>query len=147
MCYNWEYACEEILANICVSMFNSHVQINCSNWNYLLLALCDSMLMSPKDINRKTLKYWDGVQRGHSYLMGKRCLFSLEWWCHDKNVFWSRCFTLTSFAPDFFFLGLLKRNLDLFLVQLRLAWGDEWRRWMLVVAVISIDTYPFLTFP
>ena len=27
----------------------------------------------------KTLKYWVGVQRGHSYLMGRRCLFSLGW--------------------------------------------------------------------
>ena len=24
MCYNWEYACEEILANNYVSIFNSH---------------------------------------------------------------------------------------------------------------------------
>ena len=27
----------------------------------------------------KTLKYWIGVQRGQSYLMGRRCLFSLGW--------------------------------------------------------------------
>ena len=27
----------------------------------------------------KTLKYWVGVQRGQSYLMGRRCLFSLGW--------------------------------------------------------------------
>ena len=27
----------------------------------------------------ETLKYWVGVQRGQSYLMGKRCLFSLGW--------------------------------------------------------------------
>ena len=26
-----------------------------------------------------TLKYWVGVQRGQSYLMGRRCLFSLGW--------------------------------------------------------------------
>ena len=25
------------------------------------------------------LKYWVGVQRGQSYLMGRRCLFSLGW--------------------------------------------------------------------
>ena len=27
----------------------------------------------------KTLKYWVGVQPGQSYLMGRRCLFSLGW--------------------------------------------------------------------
>ena len=27
----------------------------------------------------KIMKYWVGVQRGHSYLMGRRCLFSLGW--------------------------------------------------------------------
>ena len=27
----------------------------------------------------KTLKYWVGVQWGHPYLMGRRCLFSLGW--------------------------------------------------------------------
>ena len=27
----------------------------------------------------ETLKYWVGVQQGHSYLMGRRCLFSLGW--------------------------------------------------------------------
>ena len=26
-----------------------------------------------------TLKYWVGVQRGQSYLMGRRCLFNLGW--------------------------------------------------------------------
>ena len=28
---------------------------------------------------RRHLKYWVGVQRGQSYLMGRRCLFSLGW--------------------------------------------------------------------
>ena len=27
----------------------------------------------------ETLKYWAGVQRGQSYLMGRRCLFNLGW--------------------------------------------------------------------
>ena len=27
----------------------------------------------------KTLKYWVGVQRGQSYLTGRRCLFSFGW--------------------------------------------------------------------
>ena len=32
-----------------------------------------------QDISRRHLKYWVGVQRGQSYLMGRRCLFSLGW--------------------------------------------------------------------
>ena len=31
------------------------------------------------DDSLETLKYWVGVQRGHSYLIGRRCLFSLGW--------------------------------------------------------------------
>ena len=27
----------------------------------------------------ETLKYWVGVQRGESYLMGRSCVFSLGW--------------------------------------------------------------------
>ena len=27
----------------------------------------------------ETLKYWVGVQRGQSYVMGGRCLFSVSW--------------------------------------------------------------------
>ena len=73
----------------------------------------------------ETLKYWVGVQRGHSYFMG-RCLFSLGWppfyrWYHDKNALWGRCFTWTSFAPHLFLWGWLKLNLTLLLDQLRLA--------------------------
>ena len=30
-------------------------------------------------VTPETLKYWVGVQRGHSYLMGRRCFFSLGW--------------------------------------------------------------------
>ena len=30
-------------------------------------------------ISPETLKYWVGVQRGQSYLMGRRYLFSLGW--------------------------------------------------------------------
>ena len=29
--------------------------------------------------NQETLKYWVGVQRGQSYLTGRRCLFNLRW--------------------------------------------------------------------
>ena len=40
ICYNWEYACEEILADNSVSVFKSYklfIQTNCSNRNHLLL--------------------------------------------------------------------------------------------------------------
>ena len=30
-------------------------------------------------VSLRHLKYWVGVQRGQSYLMGRRCLFSLGW--------------------------------------------------------------------
>ena len=55
----------------------------------------------------KTLKYWVGVQWGKSYLMGRRCLFSLGWppfllWYHNKNTLWGRYFiTSTSLALIF----------------------------------------------
>ena len=42
-----------------------------SNWK-LLSEIC---MYSPPEI----LKYWVGVQRGQSNLMGRRCLFSLGW--------------------------------------------------------------------
>ena len=74
----------------------------------------------------ETLKYWVGVQQGQSYLMERRCLFSLgwppfKWFCHDKNALWERCLTLTSFAPHLFLLGWLKLDLALLLDQLRLT--------------------------
>ena len=31
------------------------------------------------DVYPKTVKYWVGVDWGHSYLMGRRCVFSLSW--------------------------------------------------------------------
>ena len=36
-------------------------------------------IKSIKAILPETMKYWVGVQRGQSYLMGRRCLFSLGW--------------------------------------------------------------------
>ena len=38
----------------------------------------------------KTLKYWIGVQQVQSYLMGRKCLFSIGWlpfywWYHNEN--------------------------------------------------------------
>ena len=38
------------------------------------------LVYQPRDIvNPETLKYWVGVQQGQSYLMERRCLFSLDW--------------------------------------------------------------------
>ena len=35
--------------------------------------------LTPRHLTPRHLKYWVGVQRGQSYLMGRRCLFSLGW--------------------------------------------------------------------
>ena len=66
-----------------------------------------------------------------SYLMGRRCLFTISWpsfywWCHNKNTLWGRCFiTWTSLAPYLFFLsGWLKPSLTLLLDQLRLVFRE-----------------------
>ena len=79
----------------------------------------------------KTLKYCTGVQQDQSYVMGRKCLFSLGQrpfqWCQDKNALCSKCFTSASFAPHLFLLAWLKLNLAFLLDQLRLAYGDE--RW------------------
>ena len=78
-----------------------------------------------------TLKGWVGVQWGQSYLMGRRCLFSLVWspfqlWCNNKNTLWGRCFTIwTRLTPHLFLLGWLNLDLTLMLDQLRLAQGNE----------------------
>ena len=92
------------------------------------------------------LKYWVGVQKGQSYDIRKRCVFSLgwlpfKWWCHDKNSLWGRCFSSTSFTPNLFLLGWLKLNLDLLLVlfdKLILAQGDEggWSLWLVLMIIL-----------
>ena len=56
-----------------------------------------------------------------------RCLFSLgrppfQWWCHNKNTLWVRCFiTSSSLAPHLFLLGWLKRNLIFLLDHFRVT--------------------------
>ena len=45
----------------------------------LELALVEAFRSTPEAFTLKTLKYWVGVQQGQSYLMGRRCLFSLAW--------------------------------------------------------------------
>ena len=47
-----------------------------SRYMLLLLFLQQMQIISQPP---ETLKYWVGVQRGHSYLIGRRCLFSLGW--------------------------------------------------------------------
>ena len=46
-----------------------------------MFVICGIYLTEKKDPETypKTLKYWVGVQQGQSYLMGRRCLFSLGW--------------------------------------------------------------------
>ena len=95
-------------------------------------------------ISSSFLKSWVGVQRSQSYLMGKKCVLSLgwlpfEWWCHDKNTLWGRYFTTsTSLVPHLFLLGWLNQNLNLFLDQLRLAYGDEgwWQLWLVLMLIL-----------
>ena len=48
--------------------------------NLLVITHCKLMTIEPQFFSPpKTLKYWVGVQWGQSYLMGRRCLFSLGW--------------------------------------------------------------------
>ena len=49
--------------------------------HYIKSHSCIVQLTKPNsnNDNTKTLKYWVGVQGGQSYLMGRRCLFSLGW--------------------------------------------------------------------
>ena len=62
-----------------------------------------------------------------------------------KNTIWGRCFTTsTSLAPHIFLLGWLGQTDSDFIVR----WvKTALREWPLVVAVISVDAYPFLAFP
>ena len=58
-----------------------------------------------------------------------------------KNTIWGRCFiTSTSVAPHLFLLDWLKQSDFIGSVETGLG------KWTLVVAVISVDTYPVLAF-
>ena len=46
--------------------------------HFILFVICITFLLV-KIFSPETLKYWAGVQRGYSYLMGRRCLVSLGW--------------------------------------------------------------------
>ena len=50
------------------------------------------------------LKYWVGVQRRQSHLMGRRCLFTFGWppcwwWCYNKNILCKDYSEHFAFAP------------------------------------------------
>ena len=47
--------------------------------NFVEVLLTIDNIEEKSKVSPEALKYWVGVQRGHSYLMGRRCLFSLGW--------------------------------------------------------------------
>ena len=53
--------------------------INAMEIKVLTIKICMSQRKALSDIFSLTVKYWIGVQRDQSYLMGRRCLFSLGW--------------------------------------------------------------------
>ena len=57
----------------------------------------------------------------------------------SKNALWGRYFTSTSFTPH---IGLVKTDSGFIVRSVETGLG----RWMLVVAVISVDAYLFLAF-
>ena len=59
---------EEVLQELFSAHFLGHPY--CSNGTKIHL----DVALIPE-----TVKYWVGVQRGKSYLMGRRCLISLGW--------------------------------------------------------------------
>ena len=96
----------------------------------------------------ETLKYWVGVQRGQSYLLGRTWLFSLGWptfslWCCNKNTLWGGCFyCINQPVTPSFCIGLAKTESGFIVRSVETGLG----KWMLVVAMISVDAYPFLAF-
>ena len=77
-----------IVLNVDLEMLTSFSLFSSSFVFYLILALLficiiyiffEFGILSLKLGSPKTLKYWIGVQQGQSYLMGRRCLFSLGW--------------------------------------------------------------------
>ena len=98
----------------------------CCLWVVLVFKAAKETINCHCPQSPKTLKYSVAVQPGQSYLMERRCLFSIGWshfyrWCHNKNASWDRCSTSNSFPPQVFLFNWLKLNLALLLVQLRLA--------------------------
>ena len=57
------------LSSVCSSML----------YFFLIFFVCCRLLFGSSNVCFYTLKYWVGVQPGQSYLMGRRCLFSLGW--------------------------------------------------------------------
>ena len=45
---------------------------------YLTIRLAEQDIRAIQVVSENK-KYWVGVQQGQSYLMGRRCLFSIDW--------------------------------------------------------------------
>ena len=94
----------------------------------------------------KTLKYWVGVQRDQSYLMGRRCLFSLDGHPSSDGVTIKMPYGVNVFIDQLrtpsFPIGLVKTESGFILRSVETSLG----RWTLVVAVISVDAYHFFDF-
>ena len=89
----------------------------------------------------ETLKYWVDIQWGQSYLMGRRCLFSFGW--QALLVMVSQYHNgINQLCTPAFSIGFVKTKSD-FIVGLFVT---SLGKWSLVVAVISVDAYPFLAF-
>ena len=116
---SWQLSWLELSLNCSIghsfreSNSSSYVNISPFVIAYLLwLYIASNLIFFIRRLIPKTLKYWVGVQQGQSYLMERRCLFSLGWPTES---------------------GFIVRSV-------------ETGRWTLVVAVISVDAYPFFGF-
>ena len=76
----------QIRCLIALSLESSIISINSKitgNINRMVNSVqqekCRAKTWTLEELQMETLKYWVGVQRGHSYLMGRRCLFSFGW--------------------------------------------------------------------
>ena len=67
---------EVIFFGFAVSVYNTKYK---KKKSWLFRSTNSVTLAQLKMIPPETLKYWVGVQWAQSYLMGRRCLFSLGW--------------------------------------------------------------------
>ena len=71
------------------------------------------------------------------------CCFPPKYW-NILKIFWGRCFIISSsLTPPSFPIGLVKTESYFIVRSVETSLG----RWMLVVAVICVDAYPFLAYP
>ena len=94
-------------------------------------------------LSSKTLKYWVGVQQGQSYLMGEKVPIG-----HPSSdgvtikITYGVDVLLHRQASHPIPIGLVKTESN-FIVR---SFETDLGRWMLVVAVINVDAYPFFAF-